>query len=353
MAPLTRARRRRDSVPLIPSLENPNSPLRPSPRSSRHHDDNETSTLHHDDSQSAFRSTPTPEETGIQVNGTSEPRESNWTPELEETNGSSELEGANSPSNSDSDDEAPEAVSLETGRETARKLEQEAKRATEAYPSPHPSSIPARSKTNPIAPSQEKAARKKRKDRDTKLKEQKSEAAKRKRGKVTPAEADNVDESKSLTRHVATASEKEARVEEKGEMELAKEDRGKESRSAPKELIVPLLPESLLAQVSALPNRQMSSDSDSDSGAVVEIGQKQSLIKSGKLEKNRRKRERRKLNKTFRRGPVNVKVLEDKSASRRILPPPAAKIVGSIKDAWLFRQRKGIERRSFGGGFVR
>lgn len=71
-------------------------------------------------------------------------------------------------------------------------------------------------------------------------------------------------------------------------------------------------------------------------------------------ERNRKKKQRQKLNRTLKKGPVSVKVLKDDTKSRKILPPPTAKIVGSIKDSWLFgRKAGGAMRRDVITGFVR
>lgn len=120
-----------------------------------------------------------------------------------------------------------------------------------------------------------------------------------------------------------------------------------------------LLPESLLAQISARPSpparRSAEEDSDSDEmddDVLVRTGN--SAGASARLLKNRRRREQKKKNKILKKGVVNVKVLKDEAASRKSMAPPASKQVAHIKESWLQKHRRGgIERRSVGSGFVK
>lgn len=116
-----------------------------------------------------------------------------------------------------------------------------------------------------------------------------------------------------------------------------------------------LLPESLLAQVSARSPPLPDSDADEDMenvGALVTVGN--SAGASVRLEKNRRRREQKKRTKDLKKGVVNVRLLKDEMASRKSMAPPASKKVAHIKESWLHKQGNGgPKRRSVGGGFIR
>lgn len=134
-----------------------------------------------------------------------------------------------------------------------------------------------------------------------------------------------------------------------------------ETEPAPPEIISKkskpplLLPESLLAQVSArsssLPKSDASEDTE-DVGALVTVGNSAGV--SIRLEKNRRRREQKKRTKDLKKGVVNVKLLKDEMASRKSMAPPASKKVAHIKESWLHKQGNGgLQRRSVGGSFIR
>lgn len=147
-----------------------------------------------------------------------------------------------------------------------------------------------------------------------------------------------------LSREVMAASE---------EIELAPTEISSKKSKPPL-----LLPESLLAQVSARPPRPLS-QKDSDSGEDLEnadalVTSSKSVGISARLEKNKRRREQKKRSKNLKKGVVNVKVLNDEAASRKSMAPPASKKVVHIKESWLHKQRNGgIKRKSIGGGFIR
>lgn len=119
-----------------------------------------------------------------------------------------------------------------------------------------------------------------------------------------------------------------------------------------------LLPESLLAQVSARPSPPPS-QKDSDSGEDLEnadasVAASKLAGISTRLEKNKRRREQKKRSKNLKKGVVNVKVLNDEAASRKSMAPPVSKKVAHIKESWLHKQRNGgIKRKCVGGGFIR
>lgn len=137
------------------------------------------------------------------------------------------------------------------------------------------------------------------------------------------------------------------------EIELAPTD-----ISSKKSKLSLLLPESLLAQVSARPSPPPS-QKDSDSGEDLEnadasVAASKLAGISTRLEKNKRRREQKKRSKNLKKGVVNVKVLNDEAASRKSMAPPASKKVAHIKESWLHKQRNGgIKRKCVGGGFIR
>ncbi|CAZ85387.1 unnamed protein product [Tuber melanosporum] len=331
MAPVTRARRRRDSIPLVPVLDDPNSP----------HPAAELPLLQRLEGSTAPASTPsklkkqkpiaegTGEHTSDIVN---QPPPPPLSPGNEPTNSTA----ADSESDSDSDDEAPEVVSLDTGREVVEKAQDEAKRAAEA---------------------QADAARKKRKAHGAKLKEQKEEAneRKKKRRKVNPEdEEEEVDNSRALA---ITEKSTEPPVDGANVANPSPLSPPPAEQHLTKSNSPALLPETLLAQVAAT-KRRHHQEEQPDIYPNPEPGQKNQVTNTGtggrNAERNRRKKQRQKLNRTLKKGPVSVKVLKDDMKSRKILPPPAAKTVGSIKDSWLFgRKAGGAMRRDVVTGFVR
>jgi len=205
--------------------------------------------------------------------------------------------------------------------------------------------------------SQADAVRKKRKARDAKLKEQKETSErKKKRRKANPeGEKEEADNAKALTipgkpteplTHEANsaANPSPPSPSPPAEQQLTKPN-----------LLPTLLPEILLAQVAAAKRRHRR---EQDSHPDPESEQKKQATNTGiggrNAERNRRKKQRQKLNRTLKKGPISVKVLKDDTKSRKILPPPAAKMVGSIKDSWLFgRKAGGAMRRDVITGFVR
>ncbi|CUS09869.1 unnamed protein product [Tuber aestivum] len=331
MAPVTRARRRKDSIPLVLVLSDPRG-SRPAP---------ELPLLQPEDTitpaatpSKPAKKKPATEGTDKLANGTVDqpppPPEDNPTDPA--------AADSKSDSGDDDDDEAPEAVSLDTGREAARKAQDKAKRAAEA---------------------QAEAARKKRKARDAKLKGQKEEAneRKRKRRKANPEgeEEEVVDNSKALTiaEKSAEPSVDEANVTNPSPLSPLPAEEQLRKPTPPT-----LLPETLLAQVAAAKRRRHREQPDSHPKPEHEPEQKKQVIGTGivgrNAEQNRRNKQRQKLNRTLKKGPVSVKVLKDDTKSRKILPPPAAKVVGSIKDSWLFgRKTGGAVRRDVVTGFVR
>lgn len=186
------------------------------------------------------------------------------------------------------------------------------------------------------------------------MKEQKEEAneQKKKRRKVNPEDEKEVDNAKALTiagkpteplAHEADEANPSPPPPPPAEQQLTKLD------------LPTLLPETLLAQVAAAKRRH---HREPDSHPDPKSEQKKQVTNTGiggrNAERNRRKKQRQKLNRTLKKGPVSVKVLKDDTKSRKILPPPAAKIVGSIKDSWLFGKKAGgAMRRDVITGFVR
>ncbi|PWW79542.1 hypothetical protein C7212DRAFT_356373 [Tuber magnatum] len=334
MAPVTRSRRRKDSIPLVLVLNDPN---RSRPASDLPLPQPEDSATPAASPSNPRKQTPTAEGTDKLTN--SAVNQPPPPPEDKPANPAA----ADSESDSGDDDEAPEVVSLDTGREAARKAQDEAKRAVEA------------------GNSQADATRKKRKAREAKLKEQKEEAneRKKKRRKVNPEDEEEevVDNSRALT------------IAEKSTEPLADEANAANSSSpspppppppAEQQFGKPnpptLLPETLLAQVAATKRHFRHHRDQPDSNPEPE--QKKQITNTGiggrNAERNRRKKQRQKLNRTLKKGPVSVKVLKDDTKSRKILPPPTTKVVGSIKDSWLFgRKAGGAMRRHVVTGFVR
>ncbi|KAH0544898.1 hypothetical protein FGG08_000978 [Glutinoglossum americanum] len=197
----------------------------------------------------------------------------------------------------ESEDDAPEAVTLLSGQDQARSREEEATKALEK---------------------QEVDARKKRKERDARLKEQAASSRRNKKRKFRELEED------------------EASIVVRGGPVLTKPG----DRSFTKSGLPALLPdEVLLAEPALRP----------PTPPLERNGRKQSqLVGKHKIFRERPPRD-------VRRGPVRVRVLE---SANEFLPPKVRKASSSIKQRWLAGRpgRNGhpqIERRKVGGGFLR
>lgn len=214
---------------------------------------------------------------------------------------------------SDGEDDAPETVTMRSGKDAARRREKEAKKAIEAYEScPN-----RRHMADKLFYRQEGAARQKRKRREAVFKEQKEDA--RKRRKIASSK-------------LAAASD-----------DSTNEDALKPAPT--------LLPESLLERISNHPSPALGSNrsSNSEIGSGHKGNSGDLSAPSKNRERDRKKRLARKAKMEFKKGPVSVKVLREDKKIRRVLMPPADKKAVNTRNAWL-SGRGQVKRRSIGGG---
>lgn len=200
--------------------------------------------------------------------------------------------------------------------------------------------------------SQEKAARQKRKQRETLLKEQKKSAAKRR--KVAPAKT-----VEAVPEPAVEEKEDEEKTPDNGDETPADQQLTTTSKNKGPTL----LPASLLEKVADRPSPPprthkragdfgFDDEGDSEDGLDFDDFEGDGMmvdeeLSSGKTERNRRKRAARKAKMEFKKGPVSVKVLQDDKKARKIMMPPANKRVVNTKSTWL-SGRGTVKRRSIG-----
>ncbi|KAI5779692.1 hypothetical protein EDC01DRAFT_290757 [Geopyxis carbonaria] len=192
----------------------------------------------------------------------------------------------------ESDDDPPEAVTIVSGKEAAKKFEKDASRAIEA---------------------QNELAKNRRKRKTAILKDQREKAAARKRQKL--------DTKKDEMTELSSGTE-------------ASENLSYPSAVTLNDKIPSLLPHSLLKKVSSHPSPQ----SDVPENLSMNLKPMDAKIIFGKKSRD-----------TFKRGPVKVKVLKNEAKASAVMAPPAVKNVVHKKMA-MFKGK--AERRSVGNSFT-